>query len=285
MSQFKTKQFKKLQDEYYQKLKEDGFNDIEDAWNDKLKEYNSRAASRKLEQSPFASKIYEETLEYFRLCDQILETYHFKSIWDRCVWSLHAKGFTNREIEKYLRLDGLRKSTINNIIKEIRSFMLNDENKPITRESLIAHRAFKPEDLNFILSTWIKGYFYGSDELSYMTESPMAKREFFIQYEPLIKSILSRPTTKIKVACLSDSFDDIVGYSVEENQGNEKVLHWVFVRSEWRKIGIAKSLLNDKITHVSHLSNLGKKLNKYNWIYNPFLTKQPKGSTNGSGKN
>lgn len=73
----------------------------------------------------------------------------------------------------------------------------------------------------------------------------------------------------IKVACLKDSPDVILGYAVYEGH----CLHWVQCKQAWRGIGIAKLLCPETITTVSHLTRLGKTLMfKKNLVFNPFIS-------------
>lgn len=133
------------------------------------------------------------------------------------------------------------------------------------KKDLIAYREMKPEDLNFIYSTWLKGLRYGNEWFEFIT-----KEAYYTFYHRIIELILQKPTILIKVACLKDDPDVILGYAVSEGS----VLHWVFVKSAWRKIGLAKDLIPE-FKSVSHITSIAKSIliTKFpNVEFNPFIT-------------
>ena len=116
-------------------------------------------------------------------------------------------------------------------------------------------------DLPFIFSTWLKGLYHGN-ELYGKTNQDL----FYSKYHKVIEALLK--VSEVKIACLQDEPDVVLGYSVA--LGN--TLHWVFVKKAWRKLGISKSLVNPTITTVSHLTKVGESIaKKKDWTFNPFL--------------
>lgn len=121
-------------------------------------------------------------------------------------------------------------------------------------------RDARPEDINFILSTMLKGLFYGSKFWSEVDQD-----SFFKNYEPFIKQLLVK--SNVKVACLEDDADVILGYSMYHND----TAHFVFVKKSYRKLGIAKLLWPDNISTVSHITDIGNSIRKrMNLKFNPF---------------
>lgn len=138
------------------------------------------------------------------------------------------------------------------------------ESNGLNKKDLIAIRGMYPDDWNFILATWLKGLRYGNDWFG-LVEAPV----YYASYQTVIERILQSPGTTIRVACLKDSPDVILGYSV--TRGN--TLDWIFCKSRWRLIGIAKSLVSESVTQVSHLTEVGKailKKKKSSITFNPF---------------
>jgi len=123
------------------------------------------------------------------------------------------------------------------------------------------------EDKNFILATFLRGLYYGD---SWFSE--IAKDIFMTNYKPVVEKFLNDPIKyTVKVACLKEDPTVIIGYSIlsADYQG----ITWVYVKSAWRKRGIAKSLTPRYPTYVTHLTALGKVLMKKfetNVIFNPF---------------
>jgi hypothetical protein len=136
---------------------------------------------------------------------------------------------------------------------------------------LYAIRDAKPEDVNFILSTFLRGLYYGDSWFSLMP-----KDIFMDNYKAVASALLLRH--KVRVACLKEDDDTILGYSIVSLDSS--TVHWVYVRdakqadgSSFRKKGIAKSLVPADFKQVSHLTKLGLSLMKSkfpNVTFNPF---------------
>lgn len=124
-----------------------------------------------------------------------------------------------------------------------------------------------PEDENFVFSTALEGLYYGDSWFS-----KIKKSLFLSNYRAILKGILTKPTTHIKVACIKDDPGEIKGYAILTN--DQKALMWVYVRKDWRKNGIATALVPPTVTEVSNLTKLGVILmKKYPTLsFNPFVT-------------
>lgn len=133
----------------------------------------------------------------------------------------------------------------------------------VDKKDLIEVRNMYLDDWNFILATWLKGLRYGNDWFG-LIDAPV----YYSNYQKVIESILQSGATTVRVACLKESPDVILGYSV--SQGDRLV--WVFVKKSWRLIGIAKSLVPTGVKSVSHLTEVGKAILKKNPTvsFNPF---------------
>jgi len=95
------------------------------------------------------------------------------------------------------------------------------------------------EDLPFIFSSWLKSY-RDSDCAKHIPNEP-----YFRFHHKIVESILSRAsesgTATIKIACLADSSENILGWLVSEGP----VLHYVYIKNAFRRLGIASKLLGD----------------------------------------
>ena len=120
-------------------------------------------------------------------------------------------------------------------------------------------RDYRPEDLNFILATWLNSYYES------MCDFRPRKNSFYKHHEELIK--LKLPQCTVKVMCNSEDPDQVMGYIVTEGE----VLHYLYVKSLFRGYGFAKALLEQNPTTAS--SHITKQL----WHvikepnYNPYL--------------
>lgn len=119
-------------------------------------------------------------------------------------------------------------------------------------------------DEAFIYSTWLLGIYYGD---SWFSEIP--KDIFMTRYHAVIEALLKK--SLVKVACLKSDPTIILSYAVMSK--DESTLHWVHCKHRFRNMGIAKSLISDKINSVTNLNDLGRTLlrKQKTWVFNPFL--------------
>ncbi len=115
-------------------------------------------------------------------------------------------------------------------------------------KGLIAVRPCEDSDHNFIYATWLRGLYYGN---SFFKLSD--KAEFMERYERVVQNLLFKSSVDTHVACLIEDPDSIIGYSVTETVGTTSVLHWVFVKPEWRKVGVASDLIPESVSAVTHI--------------------------------
>lgn len=106
-------------------------------------------------------------------------------------------------------------------------------------------------DMNFIYSTWLKGLYFSCE---YFKKIP--SQVFFVDYQRIIDSILENPDVFLHVACLPDDQDVILGYSIT----TQNIIHWIFVKESWRKLGICKALVPESLKRCTHVSNIGRTL-------------------------
>lgn len=135
----------------------------------------------------------------------------------------------------------------------------------MNKSDLIALRAYKPEDESFLYSTFLKGLYYG-DSWFRLIE----KDVFMKNYHRIISALLASPNTTVKIACLKEDHDTIVGYSIMNV--NQKTLHYVFTKPVWRTIGVAKMLVPVTVETVTHMTKVGLGIIKKhpNLKFNPF---------------
>lgn len=125
-------------------------------------------------------------------------------------------------------------------------------------------RERRDEDQAFVYATFLRGLYYGSSWYGTIN-----KKSFMDNYPAVLDKILEKDNTQLKIACLSQDENVILGYCIVEGP----VLHWIAVKEAWRGQGIAKKLLaGSEITHVTHLTKVGSLISKQKgWIHNPFL--------------
>lgn len=118
-------------------------------------------------------------------------------------------------------------------------------------------------DTAFIISSWLKSLYYGNSWFSLMP-----KQVFLDNYRFVLMALL--PKSSIKVACLKDTPEVILGYVVSSK--DETVIHFAYVKKDFRKIGVARLLAPKQANICTHTTASGLAIIKNKgWIFNPFL--------------
>jgi len=118
----------------------------------------------------------------------------------------------------------------------------------------------EPADINFLLSTFLKGLFYGSKFFGMIDQEA-----YFTNYEKFIKQLMIKST--VQIACLADDKDVILAYCIYK----DNVIHFSFTKKSYRKLGIAKLLYPSGIDTCSHITDSGDSIRKkLGLIFNPF---------------
>lgn len=126
-------------------------------------------------------------------------------------------------------------------------------------------RDMVPEDKNFIMATFLRGLYYGD---SYYSLVP--KHIFMSNYKVAAESVIDNNQAVIKIACLKEDPNVIIGYSIVSK--DHQAVIWIFTKTAWRRRGIAKSLLPQYLTACTHLTALGRTLMHKlpSMVFNPF---------------
>lgn len=134
----------------------------------------------------------------------------------------------------------------------------------MNKSELISIRNYVQDDRNFILATFLRGLYYGDSWFS-----QMEKKAFMEHYNKVVNFILDSPKTTIKIACLKEDPNVVLGYALLAEPNG---VHWIHVKREWRKIGLARDLVPNTVNTVTHLSKVGLSIVKnHNLKFNPFL--------------
>lgn len=139
----------------------------------------------------------------------------------------------------------------------------------LDKTDLVAIRDATPSDKNFIMATFLRGLYYGDSWFK-----DISKDIFMGNYHTILENLLAHPSATIKVACLKDDPEVILGYAIYRVANQLSVLDFVFVKSAWRRIGIAKSLVPNNVWAVTHLTKTGRFIWKAKLPgaqFNPFL--------------
>lgn len=96
---------------------------------------------------------------------------------------------------------------------------------------------------------------------------------YYTAYNLYVEDLLSRPTSIVRLAVLTDDSDIVLGFSVIRDE----ILDFIHVHKDYgRRQGIGKRLMSNKITTFTHLTMLGKKIWQRKHAYkhlkfNPYI--------------
>lgn len=141
----------------------------------------------------------------------------------------------------------------------------------MSREVLAVRiREATSEDMNFVFSSWLKSY--KPSFFSKMVEPTI----YFENHHKILEKIFK--TAKIKIACAKDDISQIYGYVCSDIVQGVKVIHYVYVKHTFRKLGIAKALVKDAghdskvVSCTTHLTRIAEiPCAKHNILYHPYL--------------
>jgi hypothetical protein len=123
-----SKEFKQLQQNWYKKLKDDGFEDIESD-EDSLKQWASSELVRTYDPIIFSAKE-----DYYRLAGQFYHDHKFLSEMEKLIWSFHKDGIpfdrVHALIKKEYKKVKISRTTVFNIVARLAKEMLRQCKKP-----------------------------------------------------------------------------------------------------------------------------------------------------------
>lgn len=257
MGTWETDEFKRLQNEWYQRLSDSGFEEIENTKNGALKEWSVTRINRMCKRQATGTLylVSRETRQYYRSAQWLLDLYSFESIRDKKIWELHCEGLSTRQIASQIGTVGY--CTVSLRIKKLREIFLKVET--IQSVKMVSIRDFHSEDNNFIYATWLHSIHANNNNPN------LNRAKSMMNMHKRITEILAQPDTVIKVACLDDAADVILGYAIYQ----DKKLWWVYIKKAWREMGIAKKLIPQDITSCAFLTKIGKIVKPKTWDVDP----------------
>lgn len=115
-------ELKKLQKEWYKKLEDTGFNDIE---KNESSEYNvKRPVSKRFTEKNklFRKGTWVVKQEYYDMALEFLNVYPFPRELDKVIWEYHANGLTVRDISQTLLKTGITLNPTGAVARRIKKY-------------------------------------------------------------------------------------------------------------------------------------------------------------------
>lgn len=151
----------------------------------------------------------------------------------------------------------------------------------MSEESPIMMRRATKDDIAFITNSWLRSFRDG------LTSRAIPNDVYYYNQHRVIEKLL--PKCVNVVVCRADNPDQILGYAIAESTDTCLVIHFVYVKAPFRKLGLASNLCReliksdgDRPVMYSHRTWSIKKIkekweeeekpNKMEaWTYNPYL--------------
>ncbi len=119
MSQFQTQEFKNQQTQWYKKLKESSFKDIEDH---KGRFIDHKSIADLNQRVYFINEsVRNLTLDYFLWASTMVCVGIFKCMRDKIAWEYHSEGLTGTQIAKLMGYKN--RKWINRVLKKVRYYL------------------------------------------------------------------------------------------------------------------------------------------------------------------
>lgn len=99
----------------------------------------------------------------------------------------------------------------------------------------VVHRTITPRDLPFVTSTWLKS----NRKRGF---GRIDSRVYFHWHHRILEALIPRPSVAI-IACDREDPDKLFGWIVARFEAPVLVIHYVYVRDGWRRVGIGTSLV------------------------------------------
>lgn len=144
------------------------------------------------------------------------------------------------------------------------------------KRQLIQYRSVQSTDMAFIYRSVLMGTYHGNKPPKGQKHDPRCPVDFFSsidqdtfmkEYHGFLEGMFARPGTEIKIACLVEDPDVILGFSICHGS----TINFVFVKPDWRRIGLATDLLPKEVTNVSGFTRVGDIIRRRKgWSFNPW---------------
>ena len=136
-------------------------------------------------------------------------------------------------------------------------------------KSQVQIRTATEQDVPFIFNSWLRSY-----KASQRTVTPAVYFDF---QHKLVQSILQR--SNVNMLCSPDDSQQLFGYLVHEVIDSVPVLHYGYIKHDFRQLGLMSVLLKhagvarDSGAYYTHETNsIFKVRNSYKLlVYNPYL--------------
>jgi hypothetical protein len=104
-------------------------------------------------------------------------------------------------------------------------------------------------DLPFVFSSWLNHY------KNFSSFARRIRKELFMKtHHKVVELILLRSSTKLWIATPKGEPDVIVGFLAAERFSDTQVVHFIFVKEAFRRLGIAQAMMKEAEISIDTLT-------------------------------
>lgn len=132
-------------------------------------------------------------------------------------------------------------------------------------------RPIEEDDYAFVYSTWLRSYRFNS-----VFTRKLTNKVYYEWHHKAIERIFGRGGFCI-IACDTSDKNVVFGYIVGERTSSGDIIHFIYVKKAFRKLGIMAKLLDSVgfkgglFTHYTEFCDEYLKSHEGIWTYNPYL--------------
>jgi len=252
-----------IQEQWYGRLKKKGFDDIEDRHLRILKKWTgstdlfdvikTQEPGQDIQSSWPETNFQKEaeilhSLEFRGICEAIGKHGNNALTIDQLMeaWELHCNGASSRKIAGIYKISAFSGWNIINKIKEMANLMdLGESKRIVTRDYESS------TDAPFVFATWRNCLWYDT----HTSEDP-PNPTFYRVVTRKINLLLREPPTEVRIACLADDSNQMVGFAAL----SYSTLEFVYVKLDYRNQGIATLLTKGFTNIASPETKIGKSI-------------------------
>lgn len=129
------------------------------------------------------------------------------------------------------------------------------------------------EDASFIFNSWLKSYRKSA------FANIVCSTVYFSEHHKVIEKLLQ--SCDVYVACNVEDPSQLYGYVVSEKKDGVDIIHYVYVKHTFRKLGIAKTLYkrirdnNSACIYTHHTQWAERIAPRFSMVYSPYVALTP----------
>ncbi len=142
---------------------------------------------------------------------------------------------------------------------------------PVTSPLALRIRAGIPADVPLVTNSWLRSFRFSA------WARDMSNRTYYFYHHRVLEELLPRST--VLVAVSPEDPDAIYGWCCAEVVDTAVVIHYVYVKESYRRLGVARALVKTlldaerpPLVLYTHQTKASREVApRYRWVFDPYL--------------